>query len=314
MWTLEIGLFTPIYNDLTLDELLNKIKNTPIKYLEIGTGGYPGNSHLDIDCLLGSREKRREYLSKLEDNGITISALSCHSNPISPNMTEARKADGLLRKTIELASLMDVPVVNTFSGISGANESDRMINWPTTPWPEEYSNNYAYQWEEKLIPYWENINHLSSEQGVKIGIELHGGFLCHSPYTMLKLREATGKAIGCNFDPSHMWWQSIEPVAAIEILGENNAIHHFHAKDILLNQENMNMHGMLDMQPYSDYETRAWSFRTVGFGHSLEDWKLIIDTLKHQGYNYSISIEHEDLLMSIDDGLNEAMSNLTKII
>ena len=73
----------------------------------------------------------------------------------------------------------------------------------------------------KLIPYWKKIGQLAEQQNVKIGLNLHGGFLVHTPYTLLKLREETSEAIGANLDPSHLWWQGIEPVAAIKILGES---------------------------------------------------------------------------------------------
>ena len=66
-----------------------------------------------------------------------------------------------------------------------------------------------------MIPYWSEINTISEAAGVNIGLELHGGFSVHTPATMLRLREATGKAIGANLDPSHMWWQGIDPVQAI---------------------------------------------------------------------------------------------------
>ena len=102
-------------------------------------------------------------------------------------------------------------------GVSGGNATDTQVNWPVLPWPTEYDDNYNYQWEQKLIPYWKEINTEAEAAGVKIGIELHGGFLAHTPYTMLKLRDAAGKAIGCNLDPSHLWWQGIDPVAAVKI-------------------------------------------------------------------------------------------------
>ena len=127
---------------------------------------------------------------------MSISALSCHNNPIAPLPQVAQEADELLRKTIKLASLMNVPVVNGFSGISGGNATDTQVNWPVLPWPTEYGDNYNYQWEQKLIPYLKGINQECEAAGVKIGIELHGGFLAHTPYTMLKLRDAAGKAIG----------------------------------------------------------------------------------------------------------------------
>lgn len=311
---MKLGVFTPLFNNLSFDEMIDEVAKKGLQTVEIGTGGYPGNAHLDIDKLLASSEARGEYLAKLADKGLEISALSCHNNPISPVKGAAAEADTLLRKTIKLASLLHVPVVNGFSGIAGGNASDTTVNWPVIPWPTEYDESYTYQWEQKLIPYWKEINTEAEAAGVKIGIELHGGFLAHTPYTMLKLREATGKAIGCNLDPSHLWWQGIDPVAAVKILGEAGAIHHFHAKDTYLDQDNINMYGLMDMQPYGDVKTRSWTFRSVGCGHDLKVWSDIISALRVYGYDYVISIEHEDPIMSIDEGLTRAVTNLKSII
>lgn len=311
---MKLGVFTPLFNALTFEEMIEKVAEAGLETVEIGTGGSPGNAHLNIDKLLASSQERSEYLAKLADKGLSISALSCHNNPISPLPAVAQEADELLQKTIRLASLMNVPVVNGFSGIAGGNETDTQVNWPVLPWPTEYADNYNYQWEQKLIPYWQGINTLCESAGIKIGIELHGGFLCHTPYTMLKLREATGKAIGCNLDPSHLWWQGIDPVAAIKILGSEHAIHHFHAKDTYLDQDNINMHGLTDMQPYEQVKTRAWTFRSVGCGHDLQVWSDIISALRIYGYDYVLSIEHEDPIMSVDEGLNRAITNLKSIM
>lgn len=311
---MKLGVFTPLFNELTFEKMIEEVAKRGLQTVEIGTGGSPGNAHLDIDQLLESSDARKEYLAKLADKGLEISALSCHNNPISPIKTVAEEADELLKKTIRLASLMNVPVVNGFSGVSGGNPTDTQVNWPVLPWPNEYEDNYNYQWEQCLIPYWKMINIEAEAAGVKIGIELHGGFLAHTPYTMLKLRGATGKAIGCNLDPSHLWWQGIDPVAAIKILGEQNAIHHFHAKDTYLDQENINMYGLTDMQPYDRIKSRAWTFRSVGCGHSLQIWSDMISALRIYGYDYVLSIEHEDPLMSVDEGLNRAVTNLKTIM
>lgn len=311
---MKLGVFTPLFNNLSFEEMIDTVSKVGLETVEIGTGGSPGNAHLDIDKLLTSTDDRKEYLAKLADKGLSISALSCHNNPISPLKDIATEADELLRKTIKLASLMNVPVVNGFSGISGGNPNDTQVNWPVLPWPTEYEENYNYQWEQKLIPYWKDINTVAENLGVKIGIELHGGFLCHTPYTMLKLREETGKAIGCNLDPSHLWWQGIDPVAAVKILGEAGAIHHFHAKDTYLDQDNINMHGLTDMQPYGKVKTRAWTFRSVGCGHDLKVWSDMISALRIYGYDYVLSIEHEDPIMSTEEGLARAITNLKSIM
>ena len=311
---MKLGVFTPLFAGLSFDDMLEKVHQAGLKAVELGTGGNPGTDHCPIDELLESESLRQEYQKKLDDKGIIISAFSCHNNPLSPNKEEAKLADETLRKTMKLANLMKVDVVNTFSGVAGDHEDAKYPNWPVIPWPNEYRDVYDWQWEYKLIPYWKEIGTLAEELDVKVAIELHGGFLLHTPYTMLKLREATSPNIGVNLDPSHLWWQGIDPVGAIKILGQAGAIFHFHAKDIYLDQDNINMYGLTDMQPYNDVTTRAWTFRTVGYGHDMKEWSDIISHLRIYGYDYVISIEHEDPLMSVDEGFTKAVKNLQGIL
>ncbi|WP_226671229.1 sugar phosphate isomerase/epimerase family protein [Metabacillus litoralis] len=311
---MKLGVFTVLFNDKSFEEMLDRVKASGLHAVEIGTGCYPGNSHCDLDALLESEEKRNEYVAKIKERDLIISAFSCHGNPISPDKAFAKESNDTLLKTIKLASLLDVPVVNTFSGTAGDSEDAKYPNWPVTPWPNEYGDVLTWQWEEKLIPYWKEVGKYAQEHNVKIGLELHGGFLVHTPYTMLKLREATCDAIGANLDPSHLWWQGIDPVAAIKILGKENAIHHFHAKDTYIDQDNVNMYGLTDMQPYGEVQTRAWTFRSVGCGHSLTEWNDIMSALRTYNYDYVVSIEHEDPIMSIDEGFERAVTNLKTVL
>ncbi|WP_102335413.1 sugar phosphate isomerase/epimerase family protein [Salimicrobium jeotgali] len=311
---MKLGVFAVLFSDLSFEEMLDKAKDSGLKAVEIGTGGYPGDAHCNVDELLGSEEKRRAYLEEVNKRGLEISAFSCHGNPISPDEAFASRSHESFVKTVELAGLMGVPVVNTFSGTPGGSETDKTPNWPVTPWPEEYSQVLNWQWEEKLVPYWKEQAALAEKHGVKIGLELHAGFLVHTPHTMLKLREATSPAIGANLDPSHLWWQGIDPVAAIKILGKEDAIHHFHAKDTYIDQENVNMYGLTDMQPYGEVRSRAWSFRSVGYGHSVQEWSDIVSALRTFGYDHAVSIEHEDPIMSIEEGFKRAVNNLDNVI
>lgn len=307
---MKLGVFDPIFHKLELEEMLDKVQAAGLTAIEIGCGGNPGNHHCPTDELLESEEKRKEYKEEFEKRGIEIGAFSTHNNPVSPDPEEAKQADEDLRKAIKLAALMDVPVVNTFSGTPGANEEATAKNWPVAPWPTEYAEIYEWQWEKKLIPYWKEIGQLAEEYNVKIAIEMHGGFSVHTPYTALKLRNNTSKNIGVNFDPSHMWWQGINPVEAIKILGKEDAIFHFHAKDTYMDQTNMNLHGVNSMIPYGEVAERSWTFRTVGYGHDMKEWNDMISELVKYGYNHVISIEHEDPLMSVDEGFNKAVDNL----
>ncbi|UTR13203.1 sugar phosphate isomerase/epimerase [Salipaludibacillus sp. LMS25] len=311
---MKLGVFTVLFSQNNFEDMLDSVQKSGVQAVEIGTGCYPGNAHCQLDELLDSEELRKDYLEKVASRGIQISAFSCHGNPISPEKSFAKESHETLLKTIKLANLMNVPVVNCFSGTAGDSDEAKYPNWPVSPWPNEYGDVLTWQWEEKLIPYWKEVGKFAQDHDVKIGLELHGGFLVHTPYTLLKLREATCDAIGANLDPSHMWWQGIDPVAAIKILGKEKALHHFHAKDTYIDQENVNMYGLTDMQPYGDVRTRAWTFRSVGCGHSLQEWSDMISALRTYGYDYVVSIEHEDPLMSIEEGFQRAVTNLKSVL
>jgi sugar phosphate isomerase/epimerase len=307
---LKLGVFTVLFSDKNFEDMLGYVASRGVEAVELGTGGYPGNAHCPVDELLNDTNKLLRFKQQIHDHGLIISALSCHANPLHPQKKIAEPADELLIKTLHLASKLGVPVVNTFSGCPGDHENALYPNWPVAAWPHDFQEVLKWQWEEKLIPYWKEKNELAESLGVKIGLELHGGFSVHTPATLLRLREACGPAIGANLDPSHMWWQGIDPVEAIKILGQKNAIHHFHAKDTIMDQQNMNRNGLTDMTDYSNMRERAWYFRTVGFGHDQKTWADIISTLRLYDYDYVVSIEHEDGLMSIEEGFTKAVENL----
>lgn len=311
---MKLGVFSVLFSEKSLEEMLDYVSAKGIEAVELGTGGFPGNSHCQIEELLHQPDKQKEFLNKIESRGLIVSALSCHGNPLHPQKAIAEEADELITKTIQLASQLGVPVVNTFSGCPGDHEHAKYPNWPVSPWPNEYQEILKWQWEEKIIPYWKEKAALAEKHQVKIGLELHGGFSVHTPATLLRLRKACGPAIGANLDPSHMWWQGIDPIEAIKILGKENAIHHFHAKDTVMDQSNINKNGLTDMTPYSDMQNRAWYFRTVGFGHGSKDWADMISMLRLYGYDYVVSIEHEDGLMSVDEGFTKAVETLKPVM
>ncbi|WP_404335583.1 sugar phosphate isomerase/epimerase family protein [Planococcus rifietoensis] len=311
---MKLGVFTVLFSDRNFEDMLAYVALKGIEAIELGTGGYPGDAHCKLDELLEDADQQQAFLKQIDDAGLFISALSCHANPLHPQKDISGAADELLVKTMQLASKLKVPVVNTFSGCPGDHENALYPNWPVAAWPNDFQEVLAWQWEQKLIPYWKEKNALAESLGVKIGLELHGGFSVHTPATMLRLREACGPYIGANLDPSHMWWQGIDPVEAIKILGRENAIHHFHAKDTIIDQENTNRNGLTDMTDYSEMKDRAWYFRTVGFGHGQKTWADIISTLRLYGYDYVVSIEHEDGLMSINEGFTKAVENLKPVM
>ena len=153
---------------------------------------------------------------------------------------------------------------------------------------------------------------LSAHGVEKIALEMHPGFCVYNPETLLRLRKAVGPLIGANFDPSHLFWQGIDPVAAIRRLGD--AIYFVHAKDTRLDPLNGPVNGMLDTKRFTCEQERSWLFRTVGYGHDALVWKDIVSNLRLAGYDDVLSIEHEDSLMSPREGLEKAIAFLRGIL
>ncbi len=308
---MRVGVFTALLSQLPLETVFEKLKALNISTVELGTGNYPGDPHCKLS-MLDKASELKEFKKKLEDHGFTISALSCHGNPLHPNAEVAKAYKETSRKTIRLAEKLGIPVVIDFSGCPGDSDNAKYPNWVTCPWPTEYLDVLAWQWDKKVIPYWTAHGKFAADHGVKVAIEMHPGFVVYSPETMMKLRSIAGPSVGCNYDPSHMFWQGIDPIKAIRELGDS--IFHVHAKDTQVYESNLPRTGVLDTKKYTDERNRAWIFRTVGYGHAYQWWTEFISTLRMFGYDYVLSIEHEDSLMSPEEGLSKAANFLNQIV
>jgi len=307
----RVGVFTPLLSQLPLEDVLKKLKSFNIDTVELGTGNYPGDPHCKLS-MLDNNSELIEFKKKLDDYGFSISALSSHGNPLHPDKERAKHDREVSRKTILLAEKLGIPVVVDFSGCPGDSPNSKWPNWVTCPWPPDYLEVLKWQWDEVVTPYWTEHGKFAADHGVKVAIEMHPGFVVYSPETMLRLREIAGKNIGCNYDPSHMFWQGIDPIKAIRVLG--NSIFHVHAKDTQIYDSNLPKTGVLDTKKYTDERNRAWIFRACGYGHAYSWWTEFISTLRMFGYDYVLSIEHEDTLMSPDEGLTKAAAFLNQIV
>ena len=310
---MKLGVFTPVFGQLSTTEMLAKVRALgKIEAVELGTGAWPGAAHLDLDALLDDEKKARDYARMIEDAGLFISALSCHGNPLHPKKAAASADDVLYRKTVRLASLLGVPVVVTFSGCPGDSDQSMHPNWVTTAWPPEFLEVLDWQWNCKTIPYWRDAARFAADHGVKVALEAHPGFMVYNVDTALRLREAAGPNLGVNFDPSHLFWQGVDPAVAIRALGP--AIFHVHAKDVALDPSNVAVNGVIDAKSYHLMAERSWIFRSVGWGHDELAWKRLASALRSVGYDYVISIEHEDAMASVDEGIASAVDLLSRVI
>jgi sugar phosphate isomerase/epimerase len=181
-----------------------------------------------------------------------------------------------------------------------------------SPWPPEFAEALEWQWKERVVPYWTDTVRRCKSAGVRVAIEMHPNFVAYNPESMLRLSAIAPRILGCNFDPSHLFWQQADPVAAIRALGDR--IFHVHAKDCRVDTANTRINGVLDSKNYTRELERSWIFRTVGYGNDALIWKDIISNLRLVGYDHVISIEHEDSLMAPDEGLKKAIDFLKPMI
>ncbi len=310
---MKLGAFTINFYDQQFEQALQSVRSFGCEMVEIGCGGFIGKRHCDPAALLADDAALERFRRTVADAGLQISALSCHMNALHPDRTiaEAHRQD--FRDTICLAARLGVERVVTFAGCPGDSDAARYPNWVTCTWPDYYKEVLAWQWEQKLIPFWREEAEYARGHGIsKICLEMHPGDAVYSPEKLLRLRSAVGPEIGCNFDPSHLFWQGIDPVAAVRLLGD--VIYHVHAKDSRVDPRNVDLVGVLDTKPYADEANRSWIFRTVGYGHGLEFWKAFVSELRLIGYDDVLSIEHEDSLFSGAEGMAKAADLLRAVM
>jgi len=309
---MKIGVLTVLFQQMPLEKALDYIRDVGAEAVELGTGNYPGNAHCDPDKLLRSDDDVKKLKSAVEDRGMIISALSCHGNPLHPQKAIAQEHDRVFRQTVLLAEKLGVDRVIGFSGCPGDSEDAKYPNWVTCPWPDDFSKIVEWQWKEKVIPYWKEAGDFAESHGVKLCFEMHPGFVVYNSETLLRLRSEVGNVVGANLDPSHLFWQGMDPLRVVRKIGD--AIYHVHAKDTAIDPINTEVNGVLDTKPYSDEINRSWIFRTVGYGHPLDWWKKFVSELRLVGYDYVLSIEHEDSLMSPEEGFKKAFVTLKEAV
>jgi sugar phosphate isomerase/epimerase len=305
---IPIGVFDPVYENHSLDAMLDKVSALGLEAMEIGTGGYPENHHCPIDELIADRAKAKAWQKRFEDRGIHVATLSCHGNPVHPDKKHAEKDAETFRKTVLLAEMLDVKVIVGFSGCPGGTPQDTQPNWITYRWPPEYAEMQDWQWKERLVPYWKQAAKFAREHGVKrLAFEMHPNFCVYNPRTLMKLREAVGEEIGANCDLSHLFWQGCDPVEVIHFLGKQGAIYHAHMKDTVIFPENANRFGVLNFAfETKDLDQASETFRAVGYGHSASLWKSVVKAYMDIGYEGILSIENEDPILAGEVGVERA--------
>ncbi len=307
---MNLCLNTDSVPELTLEETLDLAASAGIDAVEIATGGQSSAPHVRLHELLSSAAARTAFVDAISSRGLRLAAINCSAWPLHPIRGEEDAR--FIRDSIKLAGELEVDKIVTMSGCPGDSRQATTINWIWSPWPSELPEIRERQWEQ-AIEAWQGFADFARAHGVnRIAFELHPLHLVYNVPTLLRLRDEVGPAIGANLDPSHLFWQQMDPVRVVRALG--SAIYHVHLKDTELLDEQLALNGVLDPRSWDDPTNRSWVFRTVGEGNPETFWTAFLDALKEIGYDEDLSIENEDPLLPGESGVRRAVEFITSIM
>jgi len=309
---MKIGMFTANFLDRDLESVFRMMAEHGYEAAELPA--FYGNSHLDIEKVVrGNNAKKIKNLAR--EYGITISALSNHPEGQLVLGPHTRDTDSLykgapeekikfgmerMKLTARAAAALEVPVVCGFIGC------EKFSRWFPGPYPQGWE-----EMEEDFVSRWGEILDVFEEEGVRFAHEPHPNEFVYNIETAVQSVELMGerKEWGFNFDPANIILQGIDPVIFIQELGDR--IYHCHAKDGEIVEHNVKRSGL---QPTGRWDRidRGFRFRIPGWGSV--PWKRVLTEFVLVGYDYVLSYEHEDVVMSREDGLEKTIEFLKPLI
>ncbi len=307
---MRIGIVSDSLAHLPFEEMLDAAAGLGIEGVEVNTGNWSTAPHLDLAGLLADAGARRAFLEAFARRDLELIALNANGNQLHP--TDGARQSAILHDTLRLAGLLGIEKVCLMSGLPAGGPEDRTPNWIVSSWPPETGQILAWQWAERLLPYWRELATLAKQNGVrKLCVELHGNQLVYNVPSLLRLRDEIGPIVGANLDPSHLMWMGADPLAAVDALGE--AIFHVHAKDTYLNRPRQATTSLLESGSLTDIPARSWTYITLGYGHDEAWWREFCYRLRMVGYDGWLSIEHEDVMLSCMEGARRSVELLKAV-
>jgi sugar phosphate isomerase/epimerase len=324
---MKLGAYTAVLHDKPIAQALAVLRDIGLNSAEINSGGFLPAPHLPIADIRGSQDARDEYMALFADAGVSLTALNCNGNPLHPDPEVRDKHGKDVLDAIELGALLGVKRVVTMSGLPATDAAARLPAWSVLPWDSAYLDARDYQWNEVALPYWRHVQARAADADVKVCIEMHPHNIVYNPATMLRLAsEIDATHVGAEMDPSHLFWQGIDPIAAIEALGQ--LVYNAAAKDTRIN-EAAKINGVLDdrhgrVRPdepgaislggrytLSTWpENSSWDFVAVGRGHDVAYWGRFLAALQKVDPDIAVNIEHEDAELGQLEGLRYAARTL----
>ena len=326
--SLTYGAYTACLHDRPLGAALDVLHEAGLTGAEVNAGGFIPSPHCPVDALLASQAAREEYLGIFEEHGVALTGLNTSGNPTSPLPNEGLKHAEDVFKTIDLASKLGVGEIVTMSGTPGTDASAKYPTWVVNPWNGIDMEILDYQWSV-VVPFFKKVDEYARDRGVDVCLELHPRNLVFTVPSFERLIDETGATnIKVNMDPSHLFWQQMEPIEATKRLG--SYVGHVHAKDTKI-FPGAAYRGVLDTDfgrvPADDpgkvpvalgywcnsWPTDpAWRFVAFGLGHDTDYWTRFLTEIRSINPDLNVNIEHEDAEYGNVEGLQISAANLLK--
>lgn len=324
---MKLGVFTSCLHDRDLDGAIDVAVDLGLSSVELNVGGFFPAFHLHVDALLVSDHARDELRGKLDTACVALTGLNCNGNPLHPDPEVGPRHAADVHRAIDLASLLGVKVVVVQSGNPGAEPGATTPSWVVSPWDSAYLDVLDYQWE-LAAKFWREAAARADDAGVQLAVEMHPHQLVYNPPTLERLIETVGRdSIGCEMDPSHLFWQGIDPIQTIARFGDRVFISA--AKDTVIHEENLRRNGFLNnlwsrhegpdrlaiggRYSVNDYPADAsYEFVAIGRGHDVAFWGEWLAALHAVNPDIAVNIEHEDVSLDRIKGLSLAAENLRR--
>ena len=309
---MKIGFCIVNCSDKSVEEVCRIASGNGYESIEIPA--YKDNGQIDVDRLLKPGEAGK-FKQMVASYGLELSAISNHPESLlvlgpygvdTDSICSGTKEEKIrygtqsLIKSAQLANALEIPVVVAFSGIENFGHIN---DWP-------YPGGWADE-EKRFVENYMPIFDKFQEYGVKVAFEPHPNNIIYDTHTALRCLELSGHhpSYGINFDPANLLMAGINLQTFINELGSR--IVAVHAKDCELVEHNM-LKGGLMMQGEWGRLDRSLRFRIPGWGSM--DWKKIITELYMVGFDGAYNYEHEDVTMSVGDGIEKTIAFLKPLM
>ena len=251
--SMQVGFYTSTLGDRPIDEVIDFAAQEGFDAIEIDV-----RSHIPAPADLAP------IVERARAKGLTVSSVTLFGNQLDPDPAARAALHALTKDFVRAAADAEVPVFVLFPGHDPDAGDD-----------ENYAAFAAFA-KELLAE--------TSDSPIKIVMENWPGpdkkFIAVNPVGWRKLFALVpDPRLGLEFDPSHLIWQDIDPMAARREFASRIAI--LHGKDTVLNREIIEKHG------------NPW-YRYVLPGRGLLDWKAFIAAARADGFDGVIALEHED--------------------